>query len=84
MTASFASKLSSSPLCRCCLQPTHSFFQPNYYNSDGKYYVHCKTEGCPLNYATRELCDWLTMDLSQWDAVQHPNWKQPTHLLEVA
>jgi hypothetical protein len=29
---------------------------------------------CPLYYATRELHDWLTMDLAQWKAVQHPQW----------
>ncbi len=84
MTALLKSTLFIAPLCRCCVQPTHSFFQPNYFDNDGKYYVHCKTEGCPLNYATRELGDWLTMDLGQWNAVQHPNWKLPSFLMEVA
>ena len=84
MVASLNSPSLVSPVCRCCMQPTRNFFQPNYYDGSGKYYVHCITEGCPLNYATRELCDWLTMDLSQWNAVQHPNWKQPENLLEVA
>lgn len=71
-------------LCRCCLQPTHTFYQPNFYNTDGKHYVHCKTPTCPLYYATREIADWLTMDLSQWNAVQNPNWTAPINLLEVA
>jgi hypothetical protein len=84
MAASLNSHPFVSPPCRCCLQPTHSFFQPNYYDNNGKYFVHCKTPGCPLNYATREIGDWLRMDLSQWDAVQHPNWKLPENLLEVA
>jgi hypothetical protein len=72
------------PLCRCCLQPVYHFYQPNFFDADGKHYVHCESPSCPLYYATREISDWLMMDLDQWNAVQHPNWKQPEPLLEVA
>ena len=70
--------------CRCCLQPVHFFWQKNFYNDDGKLYIHCKSEGCPLYFATREFHDWLTMDLRQWEATQHPCWTAPKNLLEVA
>ena len=63
--------------CRCCLKPAHVFWQPNLTEPGGKFYVHCTTKSCPLYYATRELNDWLTMDLRQWGAVQHPNWYAP-------
>jgi hypothetical protein len=60
--------------CRCCLQPVHIFWQKNLVVQGGKYYVHCTSRGCPLYFATREINDWLTMDLAQWEAVQHPHW----------
>jgi len=72
------------PLCRCCLQPVHGFVQHNFYDVGSKFYVHCKAPGCPLYYATREIKDWLTMDLAQWNTVQHPDWAAPANLLEVA
>ena len=70
--------------CRCCLQPVHSFWQQNFYNDDGKLYVHCQSADCPLYFATREIHDWLTMDLKQWNASQHPRWIAPKNLPEVA
>ena len=73
-----------SAQCRCCLQPVHSFWQPNFYDKGSKLFVHCKSSDCPLYYATREVHDWLTMDLSQWNATQHPRWTAPQDLLEVA
>jgi hypothetical protein len=72
------------PPCRCCLEPVHSFWQPNPFTAGGKVYVHCTMRGCPLYFATRELNDWLTMDLVQWNAVQHQRWTPPRNLLEVA
>jgi hypothetical protein len=63
-----------APLCRCCLKPVHVFWQPDLMGHGRKCYVHCKTPNCPLYYATRQIDDWMTMDLSQWNAAQHPNW----------
>jgi hypothetical protein len=66
------------------MQPVYAFWQPNFYDDGGKLFVHCVSEDCPLYFATRELQDWLTMDLKQWDATQHPQWKMPKDLLAVA
>jgi hypothetical protein len=60
------------------LQPVYSFWQKDLGKPGGKFYVHCTTRDCPLYYATREIHDWLTMDLAQWGAVQHPHWAEPT------
>jgi len=46
--------------------------------------VHCQSDDCPLYFATREIHDWLTMDLNQWNASQNPRWVAPKNLLEVA
>ena len=73
-----------STTCRCCMRPVHYFWQPNFYDDSGKLFVHCESKACPLYFATREIHDWLTMDLSQWNANQHPHWTAPEKLLEVA
>jgi hypothetical protein len=66
------------------MQPVRSFWQPALTSSGGHFFVHCETPGCPLYFATREVSDWLTMDLDQWNAVQHPKWVAPKNLLQVA
>lgn len=63
--------------CRCCLQPVHLFVQPDLKGYNAKTYVHCLNPDCKLYYATREFHNWLTMDLAQWDALQHPDWVSP-------
>jgi hypothetical protein len=73
-----------APLCRCCMQPIDCFWQQNFYDNGGKFFVHCESPDCPLYFATREIHDWLTMDLRQWKAEQHPCWTAPEHLPEVA
>jgi hypothetical protein len=73
----YSQKNSKLPRCRCCLQPVYGFWQKNLVEPGGKFYVHCMTPACPLYFATREINDWLTMDLTQWGAVQHPRWVEP-------
>jgi len=73
----YRNEIPAAPRCRCCLQQVHLFWQENLTRPGGNFFVHCKTSGCPLYYATRELDDWLTMDLKQWNAEQHPRWSAP-------
>lgn len=64
--------------CRCCLCPIHAFWQSDIFDDNGKMYIHCIRENCPLYYATRELTAWMVMDLTMWNAEQNPRWKRPS------
>ena len=84
MERTLENKLQSlPPLCRCCMEPVDVFWQSHLSTPGGNFYVHCKSSDCALYYATRELVDWLTMDLSNWNAAQHPQWVAPENLLQM-
>lgn len=65
--------------CRCCNQPgLHAFVQR--LPTRDLVMCHCENRACALAYQTRDLDDWLTMDVSQWDAQQHVDWRLPEEL----
>lgn len=42
--------------------------------------VHCMNRDCALCGATREVRNWLEMDLEQWNAQPFPGWQAPATL----
>lgn len=65
--------------CRCCNQPGLTVFVQELPHRS-LVMVHCENRACKLWAVTRDLADWLTLDLTTWGAQQHSEWNLPSEL----